>query len=34
MTTHEMVLFCPSLQGFRRCMALCFVLGFATFAAF
>ena len=34
MTTHEMVLFCRSLQGVRRCIPLFFVLGFASFVAF
>ena len=34
MTTHEMILLCPSLQGVRRCILLCLMLRFATFAAF
>ena len=34
MTTHEMILLCSSLQGVGRCIPLCLVLGFATFAAF
>ena len=34
MTTHEMILLCSSLQGVRRCIPLCLVLGFATFVAF
>ena len=34
MTTHEMKLLCSSLQGVGRCIPLCLVLGFATFAAF
>ena len=27
MTTHEMILLCSSLQGVRRCIPLCLVLG-------
>ena len=34
MTTHDMILSCSSLQGVRRCIPLCLVLVFATFAAF
>ena len=34
MTTPEMTLLCSSLQGVGTCVALCSVLGFATFAAF
>ena len=34
MTTHEMILLCPSLQGVRACIPLCLILCFATFAAF
>ena len=34
MTTHEMILLCSSLQGVSRCIPLCLLLGFATFAAF
>jgi hypothetical protein len=34
MTTHEMILLCSSLQGVKRCIPLCLVLGFVTFVAF
>ena len=34
MTTHEMILLCPSLQGVKRCIPSCLILCFATFAAF
>ena len=34
MTTNEMILLCPSLQGVRRCIPLCLMSCFATFAAF
>ena len=34
MTTHEMILSCPSLQGVGRCIPLSLVLGFATLVAF
>ena len=35
MTTHEMILLCPSLPGVRRCIpCLCLMSRFATFAAF
>ena len=34
MTTLEMILLCPSLHGVRRCIPLCLMSRFATFAAF
>ena len=33
MTTHEMILSCPSFSGVGSCIALCLVLSFATFSA-
>ena len=33
MTSHEMILLCSSLQGVKRWIPLCLVVGFATFVA-
>ena len=34
MTTHEMILLCSSLQGVKRCIPLCLIVGVATFGKF